>query len=716
MCNKSISCAPGDIALNKTHGGIPATMDAPAYLPDKKDKILKIVKYSCKFIPALLLAILMTVALVTTDFQLSGNAGDNTGTKTDSLYLILMIIMLGISVIIPIIGRGKINTVIGGVCYASFPFACFFLLEYYNRNPFKDSPVMKDELVMLNVLFFYILCLTLTFLTTRSDVAIAVTAGIPMIFGFANYLATAFRDAPIFPWDILSFGTAMSVLDNYTIKMTSKLWFILFSFTFMIGIGFLVGFRFKMKKKLIWINIVAAVISLSTLAGFVFYARSDEAEKKYGYYPYLFSSKYLYKYNGTALSFIWTTKYLKMDKPSGYSVSELKELYEKYEQLKEEEEVKPNIIVIMNEAFSDLSVLGEFTTNKEYLPFIQSLTDNTVKGNVYVSVKGGNTPNSEFEFLTGTSMAYLPAGSIPYQQYINSDTPSMVSQLEELGYSTTAMHPYPASGWERNEVYERLGFDSAYFLPDFSGAQRIRSYVSDLGMYKKLISLYEETRESGDASPQFFFGVTMQNHGSYKKVSSFTPDIEITELPKDSSSTYYEIATYLSLIKKSDEAFEYLVDYFSNVDEPTIILMFGDHQPNDYIAKPILKMNGISDISSVDLKTQQIRWQTPYIVWSNYEISENNRMDSGDTSLNYLGAMLLRHAGIPLTSFQRWLTEELQPQYPIINANSYVDAGGVFHSISDINSVPVLNTYAQLQYNLVFDTRNRIKNLFSILR
>lgn len=159
-------------------------------------------------------------------------------------------------------------------------------------------------------------------------------------------------------------------LVNYTIKMTSKLWFILFSFTFMIGIGFLVGFRFKMKKKLIWINIVAAVISLSTLAGFVFYARSDEAEKKYGYYPYLFSSKYLYKYNGTALSFIWTTKYLKMDKPSGYSVSELKELYEKYEQLKEEEEVKPNIIVIMNEAFSDLSVLGEFTTNKEYLPFI----------------------------------------------------------------------------------------------------------------------------------------------------------------------------------------------------------------------------------------------------------------------------------------------------------------------------------------------------------
>ena len=114
----------------------------------------------------------------------------------------------------------------------------------------------------------------------------------------------------------------------------------------------------------------------------------------------------------------------------------------------------------------------------------------------------------------------------------------------------------------------------------------------------------------------FFFGVTMQNHGSYKKVNSFTPDIEVTELPKSSSSTYYELATYLSLIKKTDEAFEYLINYFPQVEEPTIILMFGDHQPNDYVVNPILKLNGI-DINTSDLETQQIRWQTPYILWSN---------------------------------------------------------------------------------------------------
>ena len=76
---------------------------------------------------------------------------------------------------------------------------------------------------------------------------------------------------------------------------------------------------------------------------------------------------------------------------------------------------KPNIIVIMNEAFSDPSVLGDFTTNEDYMPFVHSLldgADNTISGHLNVSVKGGNTANTEFEYLTGASMAFLPYGSI----------------------------------------------------------------------------------------------------------------------------------------------------------------------------------------------------------------------------------------------------------------------------------------------------------------
>lgn len=698
-------------------------MDNPITKNERKEKVVAVLKYACRFIPAIILAVLMIIALTDVNFVLSNTEGTESK-NYDSVYLILMIVMLGLSVIVPLLGNGIARYVAGGAAFCGFPFVCFYLLEYYSRNPFKESPVMKQDIIMLNILLFYLLAVTLLFLTTRSDVALAVTAAVPMIFGFANYLAVAFRDAPVFPWDVMSLGTAMSVLDNYKIEMTSKLWFIIFTYVFMIGFAFLTGFRFKMKKKLIWVNIVAAVISLSSFIGFMAYARSDEAESKYGYYPYLYSSKYLYKYNGTALSFVWTTKYLKLDAPKGYSTDELKTLYEKYKEVEEPaQSVTPNIIVIMNEAFSDLSVLakeGNFSTNQDYMPFIHSLMSDpsqakfAATGTTYVSVKGGNTPNSEFEFLTGTSMAYLPTGSIPYQQYINSAQISIVTQLKESGYDATAMHPYPGSGWERNEVYPRLGFDDMYFYSDFKGSDRVRSYYSDLGMYKKLISLYEEKRASGDTDPQFFFGVTMQNHGSYKKVTGFTPDVTVDGLDINASSTYYELASYLSLIKKSDEALEYLIDYFESIEEPTIILMFGDHQPNDYVVRPILSKNGIKDITSEDLETQQLRWQTPYIVWANYDVAEDNVQFASTTSLNYLGAMLMKAAGITLTPFQSWQLTELQPNYPIINANCYVTSDGVFHSVKDIYSEQALSLYAKLQYNLVFDKKNTIDGLFSL--
>lgn len=43
---------------------------------------------------------------------------------------------------------------------------------------------------------------------------------------------------------------------------------------------------------------------------------------------------------------------------------------------------------------------------------------------------------------------------------------------------------------------------------------------------------------------------------------------------------YPKVDQYLSLIKKSDTALQELIEYYSQVDEPTIICIFGDHQPS----------------------------------------------------------------------------------------------------------------------------------------
>ncbi len=360
----------------------------------------------------------------------------------------------------------------------------------------------------------------------------------------------------------------------------------------------------------------------------------------------------------------------------------------------------PNIIVVMNESFSDLGVLGDFKTNQDYMPFIHAIYDNTIKGNLFVSVLAGNTANSEYEFLTGDSMAFLPAGSVPYQQYINKSMPTLVSALNSLGYRTIGMHPYNASGWDRDEVYEYFGFNEIYFAPNFKNPTRIRKYISDETTFEKIIELYEEKPKN---EKLFVFDVTMQNHSGYsQEYENFSPSISLEGI------TGKGTVNYLSLVKVTDDAFEKLINYFSKADEDTIILMFGDHQPSDYVANPIIKANGGSD--DWTLEQQQNRYIVPFVLWANYDIPEQ-QIDK--ISLNYLSGILMQTAGLELTPYQKYLTK-LREDYPVITANIYIDKDGNMNQITDDVIKDKLNDYSILQYNHLFDSSHRVEKLFSL--
>ena len=243
----------------------------------------------------------------------------------------------------------------------------------------------------------------------------------------------------------------------------------------------------------------------------------------------------------------------------------------------------PNMIFIMNESLSDLSVLGDFTTNVDYMPFLRSLKKNTVKGNLYVPVNGAGTSNTEFEFLTGCSTSFLPAGSNPYMSYIKTKIPSVVSTFNSCGYSRLAFHPYYASGWNRPSVYELLGFeryrsltsiipssiiknyqsngsDPEVLIADVESAFPgenilLRQYVSDECDYDTIIEEYESRDKE---NPVFIFNVTMQNHGGYTKdYSNFNEDVYVTS----SDISYKKTNQYLSHVKKSYEAFKNLIKY-----------------------------------------------------------------------------------------------------------------------------------------------------------
>ena len=230
---------------------------------------------------------------------------------------------------------------------------------------------------------------------------------------------------------------------------------------------------------------------------------------------------------------------------------------------------------------------------------------------------GGTTANSEYEFLTGNTTAFLPAGTVPYQMYVSDGDPTLVGQMAALGYRTVAAHPYRSSGWSRPSVYRDFGFDEVYFEGDFQDREYMRGdektgYVTDRCAYENLIRWYEE-KEAGE--PLFLFNVTMQNHSAYQMAWTNLPrEVWLTGALEGRFNT---VNQYLSLVYQSDQAFEYLLDYFSQVEEPTLILLFGDHQPQ-------VATNFYTDVlgTAPDTALAQKKQMVPFVLWANYDIPE----------------------------------------------------------------------------------------------
>lgn len=636
----------------------------------------------------LLLSIIPTGLIeIVTVWGMTGYSGG----AADTFYVIAAHILAVLS-LLGVIFKPKMPTAFKWILPAVSPFTAFIMLEGLTHNPFKD---INYDIILLNLGVLLILAAFILFLTGNTAPTVITVTLIPLIFGLVSYFTVAFRGTPLFPWDIASYGIAATVLGGYSLKITPAVAFIISSAVIICRAAILRNIRIKLPKK--FIRPVCAIVLLCVMILTGGYIQTDRAISDFSLYPYLFTPDILYDRNGFTVSFLMNLRYTTVDKPDGYSVSDIMEYAEKYESGSASNvSVKPNVIVIMNESFADMSALCDYETSEECLPFINSLEENTMKGNLHVSIIGGNTPNSEFEFLTGMTLGYLPSGCIPYQQFIKSARPSLATQMNELGYRTVAMHPYWAEGWKRETVYPYLGFDEMYFLDEsFPNAKRLRGYVSDEGLYDKIESFYSM---KNDGDPMFVFAVTMQNHSAYNKLyDNFTPEITVNGLENNLSLT-----TYMSLVRESDRAFEGLVNYFSDYDEPTVILMFGDHQPNNSIATPLLKDAGI-DYDESNLELSEGRYIVPYILWSNFDMEMQEDYDIDDVSVNYLSGILMDAAGLPKSAYQTFLSE-VREDFPVITGHSFIDKNGKITPISEYYNFDKLALYAKFQYNYLFDS------------
>ena len=556
----------------------------------------------------------------------------------------------------------KWNRVINILYILFAPCYIFFNMEIAVFNETYSFRGQHLSLLLFNFLLIGILELIFIVITNRVRLGTDIWAFICVTFNIVNHFVYEFRRTPAMASDIATVGTALEVADGYKIQ-----------FNFYTTVALVMLFDFIMLGRVIKCEPVfkkvshrlcgIAVMAIVSVTGFSQLVMTDMVSNR-GLYLSLFNPM---------------------------------RSYQQY------------VIVVINEAFSDPQVLGDIETNEDYMPFIHDLmkNGNCVSGTTYASIVGGQTANTEYEFLTGNSMAFLPKGTVAFQLYLRHAMPSLVTELKSEGYTgNSATHLQKARNYNRDKAYPLLGFDKFYDYTNMGVPfVKMRNNATDQCTYDNITHDYEQQRKSTDA-PYFGYTMTIQNHSSYDVPFDNFDDKRIVVENADAPDLGY----YLSLIKYSDEMFENLINYYKNTNEPTVILLTGDHQPRIHDESMDSITNG--EWRNWNDEEMMRRYEVPFLIWANYDI---DKKIVEKTSMNYLQTILMETIDGDLTGFQKF-QQDIQKEIPVLTSNGYWGADGKFYSVDDKNSpyYDLIQEYAMLQYNDMMDYKNRVEDFFEL--
>lgn len=584
------------------------------------------------------------------------------------------------------------------------------------------------------VFSFYTWCYLFGFAVTGSiKRSVYVLSPIFWLLSAVNYYILQFRGDVFLPFDIMYADTAATVTKSYNFAPNHKLLLSFILLFVLIGVTRKLTSKIRAKKHTLIKRIIAGLLTVCLFGSYFI----TDTLSNIGFKPDFYEPGYSASRFGVTMNFWMNLKYITVNEPNGYKAEDIDDIMlniigdASYEATSQK---RPHVICIMNEAFSDIAVRGQFSTNMDYMPFVRNLTKNTIKGNLYVPVLGNGTCNSELEFLTGYSTTFAPAGSKPYSLYIHDTLPSLAHYFNALGYQTTAFHPYYKANWNRPNVYQHMGFQNYYGMEDFLNEDTValiknfaslneienalsqqypgkdylmRQYLNDEFNHDRIIELYESAKNSN--RPLFLFNITMQNHGGYNPEGNFEPQIHITNADGSPRENVDKTNEYLSLVYESDKQIQRLIEYFEMQDEPVIVLMFGDHQPSTGDHDFFLEIAGLPYDSAANIQQRQNKYITPFFIWANYDIEEE-QLDM--LSANYLGSYLLKTMGTEMPLYHQYLLE-LSKILPVINTQGYIDHKGQYFTYNAASPYQnIIKSHEYVCYNLMFDQKHQQDSLY----
>ncbi|WP_087228512.1 LTA synthase family protein [Faecalibacterium sp. An121] len=577
------------------------------------------------------------------------------------------------------------------------------------------------ESYLLSWLFLLLIWIAADTLTRLAPLATLAAGAAGLVPAAVNFYTLQLRGEPFLPWDLTQIKEAAGVASAAGLKIqTSMVWSIVL-LLILLALSFVLYHR---RPRLpVPMRLAAIAAAIAALLGLVFGVYLQPAvTQRLGIYSDAWMQDRYYRWYGVITGFMTNLTNLEIDQPEGYSQEAVDAVLdqveaagrfetgpnfpESYGAVTDPEEVHktPTIIYVMDESYWDVSQLEQYgvTFDIDISPNLHALQQTSAYGKVYSPSFGGGTCDVEFEALTGHSVGFLPSGCKPYQQHVTRPMFALPSYLRSKGYQTAAIHCYYAKYWSRNTAYPNLGFDDFISLEDMHGVDKVRDYywagglVTDASMGQQIIQEYEALKAQSDA-PVFLHAVTMQNHTNYNAANY--PDeqrVHITSAPAGlSQSTIGALEDFATGVRDADALLGQLVSYFSQVEEPVILVFWGDHYNPIDSGYDVYTATGYASANSADPALHQ----TTLLMWSNYS---SIPVDLGTIAAYEVSPVMMDIFGLEQPLYFQYLNRQLRYGYRSFTGGVAVNWDGSMAGSLTARQETWRQDHWLLQYDLMF--------------
>ena len=545
-----------------------------------------------------------------------------------------------------------INFVIESVSRRSV-FAC---LDYLTSSP----------MTFLYNAFMIFVTFSVAYLIKRRIFVYVTVSFMWLAIGITNGIILSNRVTPFTVADLSILGSVISIIPVY-LTTTQIVLAIAAAVLLVVALVLVFILMPKHKQKVNYKKSVAGILIL----GLAMYGATNLAISQNWVSTYFGNLNYAYRDYGFPYCFINTWLNTGISSPKNYSSDEILGIFTKDER-KDLASVpasgdngtrRPNVIMLQMEAFFDPTLMKDLKFSEDPVPNFRALEKQYSTGFLTVPAVGAGTANTEFEVLSGMSVRFFGPGEYPYKSVLTKKTcETMAYDLKRLGYGTHAIHNHRGVFYGRNEVFPNLGFDSFTSLEYMNSVSKTpKNWAKDSVLTEEILAALNATE-----SEDFVYTISVQGHGQYPTEKVFdNPTVTLSGITVESDVNAFEY--YLQEIHEMDQFIKELVKSLRKFDEPTVLVIYGDHLPG-------------LPISASELENKDV-YQTRYVIWNNFGMKKEDK----DLYAYQLGAEVFDRIGVHegvLTKYHQdhkkdagYLTNLKALQYDMLYGKDYIFGG-----------------------------------------